>query len=48
MVVKKLLDEFNEDIIKAFVQKNSDYYLTKWKIMANSGSKISWNWASFL
>ncbi len=48
MLVKKLLDEFSEDVIRAFVQKNADYYLMKWKSMANSGSKISWNWASFL
>ena len=48
MVIKKLLEEFDEEIIRAFVQKNSDYYLLKWKLMAETFSKTSWNWASFL
>ncbi len=48
MVVKKLLEEFDEDILRLYVQKNSDYYLAKWKVMASSESKISWNWAAFL
>ncbi len=47
MIVKKLLEEFDEDTIRLFVQKNADYYIAKWKIMAASGSKISWNWAAF-
>ncbi len=48
MEVKKLIEEFDEETIRSFVQKNSDYYLAKWKIMASSGSKFSWNWAAFL
>ncbi len=48
MITKKLIEEFDENIIKAFVQKNSDYYLNKWKLMATTGSKISWNWPAFL
>jgi hypothetical protein len=48
MVIKKLLEEFDEDIIVAFVQKNADYYLTKWKLMAGLNKKISWNWPAFL
>ncbi len=48
MVIKRLLEEFDEDIIKAFVQKNSDYYLVKWKLMAETYSKTSWNWPAFL
>jgi len=47
MIVKKLLDEFDEETIRLFLQKNADYYIAKWKIMAASGSKISWNWAAF-
>ena len=47
MVVKKLLEQFDEDVIRAFVQKNADYYLLKWKLMAENNSKTSWNWASF-
>ena len=48
MVIKKLLDEFDEEIIKAYVQKNSEYYLLKWRLMAETYSKTSWNWAAFL
>ncbi len=48
MIVKKLLEEFDEETIRLFVQKNADYYIAKWKIMAASGSKISWNWSAFL
>ena len=48
MEVRKLIEEFDEETIRSFVQKNSDYYLAKWKIMASSGSKFSWNWAAFL
>ncbi len=47
MIVKKLLEEFDEETIRLFVQKNADYYIAKWKIMAASGSKISWNWSAF-
>ena len=47
MELKKLFDEFDEDIVRDFVQKNADYYLSKWKAMADSGSTISWNWAGF-
>jgi len=46
MVIRQLLEEFSEDVIRAFVQKNADYYLVKWKLMAKTGSKTSWNWAS--
>ncbi len=47
MEIKRLLDEFSEDVIRAFVGKNSDYYLNKWRLMAATGSKTSWNWAAF-
>ncbi|RUM60913.1 MAG: DUF2628 domain-containing protein [Persephonella sp.] len=47
MITKQLLEEFDEETIKSFVQKNSDYYLIKWKLMAETGSKISWNWPAF-
>jgi hypothetical protein len=47
MEVKKLLEEFDEETIREFVGKNADYYLNKWKLMAASGSKVSWNWAAF-
>ncbi|WP_457569510.1 DUF2628 domain-containing protein [Desulfurobacterium sp.] len=46
MVINKLLNEFDEKVIGLFVKENSDYYLQKWKFMADSGSKISWNWAA--
>jgi len=46
--IKKLINEFDEEIIRAFVQKNADYYITKWKLMAITDSKISWNWPAFL
>jgi len=46
--IKKLFEEFDEETIRSFVQKNADYYITKWKVMAQSGSKLSWNWAAFL
>jgi hypothetical protein len=42
------MEEFSEDVIRAFVQKNADYYITKWKIMAATDSKVSWNWPAFL
>jgi len=48
MYPKILLDEFDEEIIRAFVNRNADYYINKWKEMALTGSKISWNWAAFL
>jgi hypothetical protein len=48
MKVKKLIEEFDENTIRNFVQINPDYYLEKWKTMASTGSKVSWNWASFL
>ncbi|WP_457639226.1 DUF2628 domain-containing protein [Persephonella sp.] len=48
MEIKRLMEEFDEAVIRSFVQKNADYYLTKWKIMASGGSKVSWNWAAFL
>lgn len=47
MIIQKLLNEFDEDVIRAFVQKNADYYLNKWKLMAGTNSITSWNWASF-
>ncbi len=47
MVVKKLFDEFGEETIRKYVQKNADYYIAKWKLMSITGSKISWNWAAF-
>lgn len=31
-----------------FVGNNQPYYVTKWKMMQKSGSKVSWNWSSFL
>jgi hypothetical protein len=31
-----------------FVGENSDYYLRKWYIIANTGRYASWNWAAFL
>ena len=48
LVIKKLLNEFSEDVIRLFVQKNADYYIAKWKKMAAKDSKVSWNWAAFL
>jgi hypothetical protein len=47
MFPKILLEEFDEEIIKSFVQKNADYYLQKWRLMASTTSKISWNWSAF-
>jgi hypothetical protein len=46
VVIRQLLEEFSEDVIRAFVQKNADYYLFKWRLMAKTGSKTSWNWAA--
>jgi len=48
MILKQLFEEFSEEVIRAFVQKNADYYLAKWQLMAKTGSKISWNWAAAL
>lgn len=48
MEIRKLLEEFSEEIIKDFVQKNSDYYLAKWRLLSSKNSKISWNWSAFL
>ncbi len=48
MLIKKLLEEFSEDVLRLFVQKNADYYIAKWKKMAAKDSKVSWNWAAFL
>ncbi len=48
MVTKKLFEDFTEDIIRLYVQKNADYYIAKWRLMSASGSKISWNWPAFL
>jgi len=46
VVIRQLLEEFSEEVIRAFVQKNADYYLPKWELMAKNGSKTSWNWAA--
>jgi hypothetical protein len=46
MVVKKLLEEFSEEVIRAFVQKNADYYISRWRVMARKGTRVSWNWAA--
>ncbi|NPA54494.1 MAG: DUF2628 domain-containing protein [Aquificae bacterium] len=47
MVIRKLFEEFDENTIRLYVQKNADYYIAKWRLMATSGSKTSWNWAAF-
>jgi sorbitol-specific phosphotransferase system component IIC len=46
-VLNRLFEEFGEETVRSFVQKNADYYVSKWKLMAKTGSKISWNWAAF-
>lgn len=40
--------EINESLVANFVGNNQPYYVTKWKMMKKSGSKVSWNWSSFL
>ena len=39
---------FSDKEVVSFVQKNADYYLSKWKRLHETGSKLSWNWAGFL
>lgn len=46
MIVKKLMEEFGEEVIRSFVQKNADYYIARWRLMAQKGSRVSWNWAA--
>jgi len=46
VIVKKLLEEFSEEVIRNFVQKNSDYYIARWRLMAQKDSRLSWNWAT--
>jgi len=43
---KKILEEYSEEKIKTFIQKNADYYVNSWKKMKASNKKISWNWPS--
>lgn len=38
----------DESRVANFVGNNQPYYVTKWKMMKGSGSKVSWNWSSFL
>lgn len=40
--------EVDESRVASFVGNNQPYYVTKWKMMKGSGSKVSWNWSSFL
>ena len=37
-----------EGRVAAFVGNNQPYYVTKWKMMKGTGSKVSWNWCGFL
>ena len=35
-----------EEELRLFVGPNADYYLLKWRVLALSGGKLSWNWAA--
>lgn len=41
-------DGINESLVAGFVGNNQSYYVAKWKMMKRTGSKVSWNWSSFL
>ncbi len=36
-----------EENFATFIEKKTDYYLSRWNIFENSGEKINWNWAAF-
>ncbi|RUM59329.1 MAG: hypothetical protein DSY66_03300 [Persephonella sp.] len=48
MIVKKLFSEFDEETIRKFVKTNADYYIEKWKSMADNDTIFSWNLSAFL
>jgi hypothetical protein len=37
VIVKKLMEEFGEEVIRSLVQKNADYYIARWRLMAQKG-----------
>jgi hypothetical protein len=39
--------ELNENEIRLFVQKNSDYYINKWGSVSNPQKYARWNWSAF-
>lgn len=44
---KGAASSLNEREIKAFVGKNSNYYINKWSLLASSPKKVNWNFAAF-
>lgn len=38
----------SDDALRAFIGPNAGYYLTERRVMAESGSRVSWNWPAFL
>jgi hypothetical protein len=40
------IDDPDEEV-RAFVQRNADYYLRKWSKTPDPGKGIGWNWAAF-
>lgn len=39
---------YSENILRAFVGKNSDFYISKWKKAKDPSKRAGWNWAGFL
>jgi hypothetical protein len=39
--------ESEDELVKQFVGKNSDYYLRKWNSSQNPARRSGWNWAAF-
>ena len=42
------IDAEHEELQRAFVGPNADFYLAKWRQIAATGKPNSWNWAAFL
>ena len=41
------MNGYREDVIRAFVGKNADYYINKWKSAKEPAKRAGWNWAGF-
>jgi hypothetical protein len=41
------IDADHEQLARAYIGPNADYYLGKWRQIAANGKPNSWNWASF-
>ena len=39
---------YTDEELNLFLEKNQLYYMEKFRVIESTGSKVSWNWCSFL